>query len=100
MLTVSLRQAVRAAVEWFEHTAIHGKIYARGRAELQEGAEGTQIWARFYEIGTGRPIFGDRDKSIHDALGEISDERRRGYSWYNDVPAHALDRYKEWSRKR
>lgn len=92
--------AVRAAVEWFEHTAIHGKIYARGRAELQEGAEGKRIWSRYYEIGTGRPIFGDRDKAIHDTLGEISEERRRGYSWYNDVPVHTLDRYGEWSRKR
>ena len=41
------------------------------------------IWARYYEIGTDRPIFGDRDKSIHDNVNEISKERRNGYSWYN-----------------
>jgi hypothetical protein len=29
-------------------------------------------------------------------MGEISEERRKGYSWYNDVPQAALDRYAEW----
>ena len=32
------------------------------------------------------------------ACGEISAERRNGYSWYNAAPQQALDRYAEWSR--
>jgi PelA/Pel-15E family pectate lyase len=90
--------AVRAAVEWFRKTAISGKAYGRGadgrRLIAAEGAG--NIWARFYQIGTGRPIFGDRDKSIHDDVDELSAERRNGYSWYNAAPQEALDRFAEW----
>jgi hypothetical protein len=41
-------------------------------------------------------MFGDRDKSIHDTLVEISEERRKGHGWYNEVPQTALDRHAEW----
>lgn len=91
--------AVYAAVEWFQQHAIYGKSYERGPdgRRLVESPGAGPIWARFYEPGTGRPIFGDRDKSIHDEVNEISAERRNGYSWYNAAPKQALDRFKEWS---
>lgn len=73
--------AVTAAVDWFRKSETDGNR-----------------WARFYQIGTGRPIFGDRDKSIHDDVNDLSAERRRGYSWYNAAPQQALDRYVEWSK--
>jgi PelA/Pel-15E family pectate lyase len=90
--------AVHKSAKWFEQTAIHGKAYVRGPegAQLTDAADGKLLWARFYEIGTGRPIFGDRDKSIHDDMVEISQERRKGYGWYNEAPQAALDRYAEW----
>ena len=90
--------AVQAAAEWFNQTAIHGKAYVRGPqgAQLTDSTDSKSLWARYYEIGTRRPIFGDRDKSIHDEMSEISEERRKGYSWYNDVPQSALDRYAQW----
>ncbi len=56
--------AVHAAVAWFRYTAIYGKAYERGpegrRLIAAPGAG--PIWSRFYEMGSGRPIFGDRDK--------------------------------------
>lgn len=90
--------AVHAAARWFAQTAIHGKAYTRGPegSKLTDAADGKSLWARYYQIGTERPIFGDRDKSIHDDMSEISQERRRGYGWYNEVPQTALDRYAEW----
>ena len=57
------------------------------------------IWARYYEIGTDRPILGDRDKTIHDKVNEISLERRNGYSWYNNAPKRALEQYAIWSKQ-
>ena len=39
------------------------------------------MWARFYEIGTNRPIFCSRDGVPRKTLAEISCERRNGYSW-------------------
>ncbi len=51
------------------------------------------VWSRFYEIGSNRPIYGDRDGSVHYSLDEISKERRKGYDWEKTFPevVHALD---------
>lgn len=46
-------------------------------------------WARLYELGTNRPIYGDRDRRIHYTLAELSDERRRGYAWESGFDAQA-----------
>jgi PelA/Pel-15E family pectate lyase len=93
--------AVRAAAAWFEKTKISNKAYQRdgdeGRRLVHASGSGP-IWARYYEIGTDRPIFGDRDKTIHDNLEEISRERRRGYAWYRDTPKRALEEYATWSK--
>jgi PelA/Pel-15E family pectate lyase len=95
--------AVRAAAGWFERTKISDVAYRRdgdaGRRLVPAPGNGP-LWARYYEIGTDRPIFGDRDKSIHDAVNEISLERRNGYSWYGDSPKRALEQYARWSKAR
>jgi PelA/Pel-15E family pectate lyase len=57
------------------------------------------IWARYYQIGTDTPIFGDRDKSIHDSVNDLSKERRNGYSWFGAAPERALDRYEKWAKE-
>jgi PelA/Pel-15E family pectate lyase len=38
-------------------------------------------WARFYSLQTETPIFGDRDKTIHTEVYELSPERQKNYSW-------------------
>jgi pectinesterase len=48
---------------------------------------------RFYEIGTNRAIFSDRDGQVRYALLEIGEERRNGYLWYTDEPATTLRGY-------
>jgi hypothetical protein len=47
---------------------------------------------------TNQPIFGDRDKTIHDNVSELSLERRNGYAWYSAGPQQALDAYATWSK--
>lgn len=94
--------AVRDAVAWLRKVAVRNKAYVRGPQGgglVPATAGAPPIWARYYEIGTGRAIFGDRDKSIHDSVAELSLERRRGYGWYGSGPQTTLDRYEEWSRK-
>ena len=93
--------AIHAAAAWFQKTAIRDQAYERGPdgGRLTPASGGKAIWARFYEIGTDRPIFADRDKSIHDSVEELSRERRMGYSWYNSVPQGALDRYVQWVKE-
>jgi len=95
-------EAVRTAAAWLKRTAVYGKAFGRGpNGRTLTSAEGAgPIWSRFYEIVSGRPIFGDRDKSIHDDVNEISLERRNGYSWYNAGPQAALDKFAEWNASR
>jgi hypothetical protein len=50
-------------------------------AWLQRSQLSPNRWARLYELGSNKPIYGDRDGEIHYTLGEISAERQRGYSW-------------------
>jgi PelA/Pel-15E family pectate lyase len=91
--------AVYAAADWLRKTAIYGKAYERGAdgRRLIPSPSAGPIWARFAELGTDRAIFGDRDKSIHDDVNELSAERRNGYSWYNAGPLQALNRFAAWS---
>jgi len=93
--------SVRAARAWFEKTKIEGKAYkpVKGKGRQFITVPGSVVWARYYEIGADRPIFGDRDKSIHDNVSEISKERRNGYSWYRDTPKRVLEHFKRWNKK-
>jgi PelA/Pel-15E family pectate lyase len=52
------------AIAWFK------------RSELSPG-----LWARMYEIGTNKPIYGDRDGKIKYRVEDLSPERQTGYSW-------------------
>jgi PelA/Pel-15E family pectate lyase len=90
--------AVHAAAEWFRAHAMRGYSYAP-RGQLTPDPKGGPLWARFYEIGTNRPIFSDRDGVIRYNLHEIGTERRTGYLWYTDEPASTLRRYDVWARQ-
>ena len=70
---------VPAALSWLERSKI-----------------GENLWARLYEPGTNKPVYGDVDGKVHFILEEISQERRRGYNWQAgfEVPG-AVDYYSE-----
>ena len=94
--------AIRAAAAWFDKTKIHdvafGFTAGEGRRLVSAPGNGP-LWSRYCEIGSDRPIFGDRDKTIHDTVDEISQERRNGYGWYRDTPQRALERYAAWEKE-
>ncbi len=46
------------------------------RSEMSPG-----VWARYYELHTNKPIFGDRDGKIFYRIEDLSEERQKGYSW-------------------
>jgi len=102
-------EAVQNAVAWFDSVKITGirqvskpdESKERGFDKVIVADEAAPpIWARLYEIGTNRPIFGDRDGSVYYAMSEISVERRTGYSWYGDWPANILRKdYPRWQKK-
>jgi PelA/Pel-15E family pectate lyase len=102
-------KAVQGAVAWLDHVKLSGIRQMRIPDESKEGgydkvivedATAPPIWARFYEIGTNRPIFCGRDGIIKYHLAEIEHERRIHYSWYGDSPADLLTKdYPAWQKK-
>jgi PelA/Pel-15E family pectate lyase len=98
--------AVESAVAWFEKTRIDGFRWqetptANGfERVLIRDAKSGPLWARFYEIGTNRPIFIGRDSVIHYDVSQIEAERRNGYRWYTDDPEKLLKMdYQIWKTK-
>ncbi|MDB5671351.1 MAG: pelA [Alphaproteobacteria bacterium] len=95
----AVRAAIEAGIFWIsDHQLLDlawTRVGARGRILLVTKGAGP-IWSRYYDLATEQPIFGDRDKSIHDDVMELSLERRNGYSWYNSGPARALKAYEKW----
>jgi PelA/Pel-15E family pectate lyase len=97
--TAAQQRSIRAAAAWFKKTAIYGQRFERtpqGRQLIPTPGAGP-IWARYYQTGTDIPVFGDRDKTIHDNVNELSRERQNGYSWYSAESQRALDRFASWS---
>jgi PelA/Pel-15E family pectate lyase len=102
-------EAVDAAIAWFKQTKLTGvKVIEKPAPSFPNGFDNVvvedpkagPIWARFYEIGTGRPIFSGRDGVIKYSLAEIEHERRTGYGWYTSAPAGLLEKdYPAWQAK-
>jgi PelA/Pel-15E family pectate lyase len=98
-------KSIDAASAWFEAHKIMGYAWVGGRGTpggrklIQQDGAGP-LWARYYSVATGKPIFGDRDKTIHDDVMELTLERRNGYAWYGAEPAKALAEYADWNEAR
>jgi PelA/Pel-15E family pectate lyase len=76
-------ESIESAIAWFEQSQLKGPI-----------------WARFYEIGSNRPIFVGRDGVVKYSIAEIEQERRTGYNWYVDAPAKLIQKdYPAWKKQ-
>lgn len=86
--SVEIVKSINAAVTWMTQVQIHGiKVVNTDNDRIVvEDSSAPPIWARFYEIGTNKPMFVDRDGSIHDNMAALSQERRTGYAWYGNWP--------------
>ena len=95
-------EAIEGAIAWFEETQLRGIKWVENgfdRVVVKDAAAGP-IWARFYEIGTNRPIFAGRDGVVKYDVAQIEHERRVGYNWYVDEPAKLLQKeYPAWRKK-
>lgn len=96
--------AIEAAVAWFEKVALRDAVWDRSTlpaspSRLVEQKGAPLLWARMYELETDLPVFGDRDELVHYAVGEISAERQKGYSWFADWPDAALKDFQKWRAK-
>jgi len=107
--SAEIRQAIEAAVQWFEQVKIEGynveirrdTTQVRGYDRVIFKDDDSTIWARFYELETFRPIFSGRDGQIKYALDQVENERRVGYAFYGKWPQELITRdYPEWLNKR
>ncbi len=104
-----LINAIESAVRWFKTAKLSGiKWIEKADASKMKGydrvvvkdANAKALWARFYDIGTNRPIFVGRDGIIKYDVAQIEDERRNNYQWYVNTPAKLLDEdYPAWQKK-
>ncbi|MGP7796700.1 pectate lyase [Sphingomonas sp. CLY1604] len=101
----AIRQAITDGAAWFANHAVSDRAWTDatgpGGRRLVEQPGAKPLWARFYDPVTQKPVFGDRDRSIHDDVNAISLERRNGYSWFNATGANVAAAYAKWrSRQR
>ncbi len=105
--TPEIVAAVEGAVAWLRAVPITGQ-----RLEHRRGADGRDerslvpdpaappLWARFYELGTNRPLYLDRDSVFHYDFMQVGRERRSGYDYHGDWPVPLLEQdYPGWKRR-
>jgi PelA/Pel-15E family pectate lyase len=106
-------ESVQCAVKWFNDSKIYYTRIKTVAAPLEKSqwrnstsdqvvvidSLAPPIWTRYYELGTERPLFSDRNNKFLYSLAEVSRERRSGYSWYTYAPKMVLDKYPEWQKK-
>ena len=102
--TPEIVAAIEGAVRWLRSVAMSGVRVRRiprsdGRVErvLVKDPDAPPLWARFYELGTNRPLYLDRDSVYRYDFSEIGVERRSGYSYHGNWAAELLDTdYPRW----
>lgn len=102
----AIKNAINAAVVWFEKTKITGWRQERYYTEsglrekrLVADPSAPALWARFMELEDNTPFFCDRDGVKKYNLQDIGQERRNGYGWYSESPQKVLDKYPAWKAK-
>ncbi|MCD0457436.1 pectate lyase [Chryseobacterium sp. LC2016-27] len=104
-VTPEIERSIRSAIQWFKDSKIDGYTYNVSResgnaVRVLSKKEGSAVWARFYDIPTNKPIFGDRDGSVKFNYEDVSEERRTGYSWYNEAGTKLIENdFPKWLKK-
>ena len=96
--------AVHAGVAWLKGSAITGKAWTGGKGDPQgrrlvDQPGAGPLWSRYYDTA-GKPVFGERDKTLRDDANELSLERRNGYAWFGTSPAKTIAAYEVWAKAR
>ncbi len=88
-----VKAAVKAGVAWFREAKIEGLRIDKAGEDTRAIPDpaAPPLWARFYDLETGRPFFCDRDGVKKDKLSAIGAERRNGYAWYGNWGTAVLE---------
>ncbi|HUZ58131.1 MAG TPA: pectate lyase [Hanamia sp.] len=106
--------AVKNAVAWFQKVEIKDVwvkiipakdvVYKFHEANYDRivihDSVASPIWTRFYELGTDRPMFANRDGKKVYQFSDVLRERRTGYAWYGYWPQKLISfEYPAWLKK-
>lgn len=109
-----VRSSVESAVRWLDQNAMVGFRLDRVPIEpvrfenhtakydivLVPDSSAQRLWARFYDLGTGKPVYCDHTGARVGSLAEIDLERRTGYSWIGGWCARLLEvAYPAWKAR-
>lgn len=97
-----VKGTVVSAHDWLQRNKIRGYRWEKAGKDFREllpDADAGPLWARFYEIGSDRPVFGDRDGSVYYDIRKVSRERTRSYGWYTEHPHKVLKKFARWREK-
>jgi len=97
----NIAAAIHGAMAWFDRHALHDVAWnfrAPAGTGLTPKPGAPPLWARFYEFETGKPIFGERDRTIHYDVAELGLERRNGYGWFNTAANELVPLYEKWKQ--
>ncbi|MFC6978188.1 pectate lyase [Microbulbifer taiwanensis] len=100
--TEAIKLAIVRAHGWFAENQIRGYRWEKAGGDYREllpDKNAGPLWARFYEVGSDRPVFGDRDGSVYYDIRKLSRERIRGYGWYTEQPHKVLKQFAHWRQR-
>jgi PelA/Pel-15E family pectate lyase len=108
--TKEMKDAIHGAVNWLRKVEITDyKVATVPAPGTKRGIDRKVVadtaapgmWARYYEIGTNKPFFCDRDGIKKYSISEIGYERRVGYAWFGNWAAGLLERdYPAWAKSK
>ena len=106
--------AVKSAIAWFQKVAIKDErveiiaakdvVYKFHEAKTDKivvhDSAAPPVWTRYYELGTNRPLFANRDGKKVYHLSDVARERRTGYAWYGYWPQKIISsEYPAWLKR-
>lgn len=105
--------SIQSAVKWFNDSKILNTRVQTVKGSTEQSkyrlmtndkvvvidSTAKPIWTRYYELGTDKPLFCDRNSKYLYSLAEVSRERRTGYGWYTYSPQEVLNKYPAWQKK-
>ena len=94
-------RAINAGAAWFESAKLTGIKLVKGAdgRVVERDASAPPLWARFYDLETGQPIFSGRDGVKTANYNDIERERRNGYAWYGNWGGRVAAKYAQWKQR-
>lgn len=95
--TPEVTAVIEPAMKWFEAHKLSGlrKIKtAEGKTDYVEDPASTEvIWARFYDLKTGRPIFaGAEDGIVYPTFHEMAAKNKVAYDFFSTRPKELMEK--------